>query len=158
MVNKVLSNEIINDSDVKRVAEQLVNAPIEKQKITIDNIYAQSAINAFKVGTELIKMIKKTDDEVIKSNKQFMDLCDKGTETLNKAIDNGEVSEDEKKDIRDKLFEILKMAHESNMTAMAMANDSKNKKIVASAIVGGTFAVLGILKLIATTMSKTIKK
>ena len=157
--DKTAKFEIIDQSDIKKVANELVNVPLEEQKLAINNIYAQSAMNAVKVSVELIQMIKKTNDETMKSNKQFMALCDKGIETLNKTIEDGQISEEEKKDVRNKIFEILKMANDSNTKAVAITKEESDKAFkTGAAVVGGTIGAIVLLRIIADRIAKSSKK
>ena len=150
--------EIVEESDIKKVAKKLAKASLNEQQLAIDNIFAQSAVNAIKVAIETIEIIKKSNDDLMKSSKQFMALCDKGIETLQKSIQDGEVTETEKRDVRDKIMDILKMASDSQSNASLAVKEGRDKTIVAGAVVSGSLGALAILGIIATTIVKVVKK
>ncbi len=150
--------EIVEESDIKKVANKLAKASLNEQQLAIDNIFAQSAVNAIKVAIETIEIIKKSNDDLMKSNKQFMALCDKGSETLQKSMQNGEVTETEKWDVRDKIMDILKMDSDSHSNASVAVKEGRDKAIVAGAVVSGSLGALAILGIIATTIAKVVKK
>ena len=150
--------EIVEESDIKKVAKILAKASLNEQQLAIDNIFAQSAVNAIKVAIETIEILKKSNDDLMKSNKQFMALCDKAIETLQKSIQDGEVTETEKRDVRDKIMDILKMASNSHSNASVAVKEGRDKAIVAGAVVSGSLGASAILGIIATTIVKVVKK
>jgi hypothetical protein len=87
-----------------------------------------------------------------------MALCDKAIETLQKSIQDGEVMETKKRDVRDKIMDILKMASNSHSKASVAVKEGRDKAIVAGAVVSGSLGALAILGIIATTIVKVVKK
>lgn len=150
--------EIVKESDIKKVAKRLAVAPFPEQQIAIEDIFAQSAVNGIKVAVETMEIMKKSNDDIAESNKRFTALCDKGIETLKESIKDGEVPEEEKKNVRDETMAILKMAAGSNNNAVLAIKEGRDKAIVAAGVVGGSLGALVILAFVAKAILTPSKK
>lgn len=100
----------------------------------MDPEVAKKAIEQFpefsNIAKEMLKEYKDTLEKGLETNKEsvesYYSVCKATIETLQKQLENGELSFEEKKYIIDKMLEVFKMMSEK---------DSENKKFIA--IMGG---------------------
>lgn len=100
----------------------------------MDPEVAKKAIEQFpefsNIAKEMLKEYKDTLEKGLETNKEsvesYYSVCKATIETLQKQLENGELSFEEKKYIIDKMLEVSKMMSEK---------DSENKKFIA--IMGG---------------------
>ena len=146
--------QFLDSQEISTVAEELSVATLPEQMSMIDRIFANSMVAGVKVAVETIEIIKKANDSTIKGNKQFVTLCDKGIDTLQTSISDGNLSEEEKKDVRNKIMDILKMANDSNQKSMDFLKDSIKEVLKEG---GKIFVGLGALRLLYVIEKAIVK-
>ncbi len=142
-----MANDLFDETEYNKVlksfAEDLTKLKVDEQRTRIKEVCFQSTSLAVKIAVQIIKDIKDINDESNKDNERFLNLCDKGIESLQGLTNEDDLSESETKQAVDVITTILKMANDDQIIMSAVMNGFD-----------GTFTALG---LISTTISDYIK-
>ena len=122
----------------------------------MDPDVAKKALEQFpefsKTAKEMLIEYKDTLDKSLDLNNEsvqsYYTLCNSIIETLQKQLENENLSFDERKYIIDKMLEISKMMGEK---------DSENKKFIATLAIIGAAVVGGISAVLATTLGGNVR-
>ncbi len=138
-----LFDEAEYDKALKSFAEDLTKLKVDEQRARIKEVCFQSTALAVKIAVQIIKDIKNINYESNKGNERFLNLCDKGIESLQGLTNEDDLSESETKQAVDAITTILKIANDD--------------QIIMSAVMGGFDGTFTALGLISTTISDYIK-
>lgn len=83
--------------------------------------------------------------------KEFISICDKVIDNCNKALEDGEISKEERVVIQNNIGEVLKIANEAH------ERQQKDKKHIILAAMGG-ISIVGLVGAIANAFAKTTRK
>lgn len=107
------------------------------------------------VSIQLLEMVKESVKGKSENQKRFIELYDKAIESCNIALQDGSISNEEKVEIRQSVNDIVKMANESNKQY-----HKDQTEIVKTGLktAGITISIFGVVGIIASALSKSIKK
>lgn len=156
-MNKTKGNTAIQD--LTQQALKVANKSQKEQTIFANKVFEESSINGINLFIELINSVKQSNNHITKNHKSFIRLCDKTTESLTKIIEDGNVTEEERKEAQKMVFEVLKMANEQTAQTREAQREGRNiaiKGSIAGTTIIGVFAVVGIFakKIIDTIFKK----
>ena len=137
------------------VAKRILNLPKEKQTMEIENFCGNSDKKTFELAHAFIDIAKQIDMNMSENNKKFYDVCEKAIEALSKGEDDKELSEEERKDIKDKIVKIVEMLNKTHNKQMNLAQERYNKSHKKAVLFGVGGAFLGsALTAIAVLLSR----
>jgi len=152
--------QVLPPQQITKKAQEVAISPLDKQVRILAEICAKSISDGVKVTIETLEIIKKNNEDINEGNKQFLALCDKGIDTLKASIADGEISEEMKKDVNNKIMDIMRMADGSNHKAMDNTKDGTNKatEVGKMVVVVSGVGIVAILGIIAAEIAKSLKK
>lgn len=138
-------------SEAKSIAKSMLKKGKEEVEKRLPEYLSNNAPLGVAVCKELIEITKESVKGKSERQREFLALCDKVIESCETALKDGQISEEERLIIQKRINEVMEMADDSNKTYQ------KHKRDIAIASVGG-LTVLGVVGIIASALSKSIKK
>ncbi len=138
-------------SEAKGIAKSMLKKGKEEVEKRLPEILSNNATLGVAVCKELIEIVKESIKGKSENQKEFMALCNNVIASCESALKDGEISEEERLIIQERINYVIEKADESNKTYQ------KHKKDMALAGMGG-LTVLGIVSIIASALSKSTKK
>ena len=133
-------HDVFDDDDVEKVASDLAKLTIDAQRDAVAKIYSESVPHLLKIAVATIKIIKASDNDLVRNDNKFLALCDGGIASIQSIIDSGEIIKQKKRVAADCMIEILARAnHPDSLIVSKIYEDEK-------------LAGLTVLGLIATTI------
>lgn len=137
--------------EAKDIAKSMLKKGKEEVEKRLPEYLANNAPLGVAVCKELIEITKDSIKGKSENQKAFIALCDNVIQNCENALQDGEISEDERIMIQNRINDILQKAADSNKEYQ------KHKRDIAIAGVGG-LTLLGLFGIIASAFSKTVKK
>lgn len=136
-------------------AKELLKDSVEVMSNKLASYIDENASFGINVSIQLLEMVKESVKGKSENQKCFIELCDKAIESCNIALQDGSISNEEKVEIRQSVNDIVKMANESNKQY-----HKDQTEIVKTGLktAGITISILGVAGIIASALSKSIKK
>lgn len=120
------SYDIFVDDEAEKIAKDIAKLSIDEQRKAVTKIYSESVSNLLRVVIATIKIIKTSDNDLVKNNNAFLALCDKGVSTLQSIIDEGKITKQKQKMAADCMIEILKKTnHPDSLIVSKIFEDVK---------------------------------
>ena len=138
-------------SEAKSIAKSMLKKGKEEVERRLPEYLSKNAPLGVAVCKELIEIIKESVKGKSERQREFLALCNKVIESCETALKDGEISEEERLIIQKRINEVMEMADDSNKTYQ------KHNRDIAIAGVGG-LTILGVVGIIASALSKSIKK
>lgn len=146
---------IIKQEELVSKAKSIVKSMLKKGKEEVEKRLPEYLSNNAPLGVAVCKELIEITKESVKGKnerqKEFLALCDRVIVSCETVLKDGQISDEERLIIQKRINEVMEMADDSNETYQ------KHKRDVAIAGVGG-LTVLGVVGIIASTLSKSIKK
>lgn len=150
-------NNILNNKELEpsQVANGLLKETPEKANDELAKFFIDDPLFAVNVCINLLEITKESIKGKNLNQQQFNHLCENAIDACKKAIEDRQISKEEKTEILKTVNEIIKISDESNKQYQ-----KDNKEITMNVIKtsGVVVSVLGVLSIIATAITKSIKK
>ena len=146
---------IVKQEELVAEAKSIAKSMLKKGKEEVEKRLPEYLISNVPLGVavckELIEIVKESVKGKSERQREFLALCDKVIESCETALKDGQISEDERLIIQKRINEVMEMADDSNKTYQKHGRD-----VLIAGISGLT--VLGVVGIIASSLSKSIKK
>ena len=133
-------HDVFDDDDVEKVASDLAKLSMDEQRDAVAKIYSESISNLLKIAVATIKIIRASDNDLVRNDNKFLVLCDSCIASIQSIIDSGEITKQKERMAADCMIGILARAnHPDSLIVSKIYEDEK-------------LAGLTVLGLIATTI------
>lgn len=134
------SYDIFDDYEAEKIAKDIAKLSIDKQRNAVTKIYSKSLSNLLRIAMSTIKIIKTSDNDLVKNNNAFLALCDKGVSTLQSIIVEGKITKQKQKMAADCMMNVLKKAnHPDSLIVSKIFEDEKLAGLTVLGLIATTF-------------------
>lgn len=136
-------------------AKELLKDSAEVVTNKLADYFGKNALFAVEVCKDMMEITKDSIKAKDEAQKKYVQMCDDVIKSCNKALDDGQITDEEKIIIRDTIKEVMIRLDDSNK------NYQKDKKEIATKAIttaGVVTSVLGIAAIIANAITKSMKK
>lgn len=136
-------------------AKELLKETIEVATNKLTKHLEKNALFGIEVAKNMMEIVKDSIKAKNEQQKRYVEMCDKVIDSCNKALEDENISLEERIAIRDTIKEVMIRVDESNKQFQ-----KDKKEIATTAIKYGTAGItfIGVVSIIATALTKTIKK
>lgn len=136
-------------------AKELLKDSAEVVTNKLADYFGKNALFAVEVCKDMMEITKDSIKAKDEAQKKYVQMCDDVIKSCNKALDDGQITDEEKIIIRDTIKEVMIRLDDSNKSYQKDKKEIATKAITTA---GGVTFVLGIAAIIANAKTKSMKK
>ena len=136
-------------------AKELLKDSAEVMTNKLSEYFGKNALFAVEVCKNMMEITKDSIKVKDEAQKKYVQMCDDVIKSCNKALDDGNVTDEEKIIIRDTIKEVMIRLDESNKRYQ---KDKKEIIVTGFKTAGVVASLFGVAAIIANAITKSLKK